>query len=521
MTNFPRIASLSGGSRHIERSKASPSTTALAQSIHFTRENWRKLITISVIVLLPCFWHRHIEASDLGSHTYNAWLAQLIEHGQVAGLHIARVWDNVLFDLVLGSFGKLVPILVAEKIAVSLMVLVFFWGAFAFVSAAAKRAPWYLVPAIAMTVYGWTFETGFCNYYLSLGISFFALAIFWRGKGWERLILFALAPFVLLAHPIGLAWMLGAAIYMELCRVIPGRYQSLLFLAAAAAIFLVRRFLFHHYIADAEVGPLYFFSGADQFILYGSRYWVPAAAFLIFIAAIVGTDLIGQRREPAFWLRLSLPVQLYLLVALGILWLPDGIHLPQFPAALALIAERVTSISLVLLCCLASVGRPRKWHLVGFSSIAIVFFTFLYQDTGTISRMETQVEHLLGPLPPGQRVLGTIWPPSGSRVLVQHIVDRACIGRCFSYGNYEPASRAFRVRVTRPNRYAMNDFKSTSEMEAGTYMVGPQDLPAYQIYQCRANWTELRIRPLAEGEDNGRLGFHSNEKSPAATPLRN
>ncbi|MGH9759331.1 MAG: hypothetical protein ACREAC_00665, partial [Blastocatellia bacterium] len=353
---------------------------------------------------------------------------------------------------------------------------------------------------------GWTFEMGFCNYYLSLGISFFGLAIFWRGKGWQRLILLLLAPLVWLAHPIGLAWMLGAAIYIELCRIIPRWYQGLLFPSAAAAIFLVHRFLFHRYIADANAGPWYFFNGVDQLILYGIRYWIPAAAFLIFVAAIVGACLIRERRDPSLWPRLSLPAQLYLLVALGILWLPDGIHLPEFPAALALITERVTSISLVLLCCLASVGRPRKWHLAGFSAIAIVFFTFLYEDTATVSRMETHVERLLNALPPGQRVFATIWPPSGSRVLVQHIVDRACIGRCFSYGNYEPASHAFRIRVDRPNPYAMNDFKSTTEMEAGTYMVKPQDLPAYQIYQCRADWTDLCIRMLAAGEDNDRLG---------------
>jgi len=37
---------------------------------------------ISALMVVPCWWHRRIEAGDLASHVYNAWLAQLIEKGQ-------------------------------------------------------------------------------------------------------------------------------------------------------------------------------------------------------------------------------------------------------------------------------------------------------------------------------------------------------------------------------------------------------------------------------------------------------
>jgi len=69
----------------------------------------------------------------------------------------------------------------AERIVVAASVLIFFWGAFAFISAASLRAPWVLVPGIAMITYGWTFHSGFMNYFLSLGLGFFAAALFWRG----------------------------------------------------------------------------------------------------------------------------------------------------------------------------------------------------------------------------------------------------------------------------------------------------------------------------------------------------
>jgi hypothetical protein len=91
---------------------------------------------------------------------------------------------------------------------------------------------------------------------------------------------------------------------------------------------------------------------------------------------------------------------------------------------------------------------------------------------------------------------------------VQHIADRACIGHCFSYGNYEPASAQFRVRTMPHNLYAMFSFDSAVNMEDGSYELQPEDLPAYQVYQCSADQKQLCIRPLAAGEMNDDLGIH-------------
>src|SRR3954469_18850928 len=62
----------------------------------------------SLICLVPCFWQTRIQASDLSSHLYNAWLANLISQNQLAGLHLVRLWDNIEFDVVLAT---LLPIL--------------------------------------------------------------------------------------------------------------------------------------------------------------------------------------------------------------------------------------------------------------------------------------------------------------------------------------------------------------------------------------------------------------------------
>jgi hypothetical protein len=281
--------------------------------------------------------------------------------------------------------------------------------------------------------------------------------------------------------------------------------------AAAACLFLLHHHLWHHYMVEAQAGPIYVFTGADQVFLFGRRYCIPELALLVFVIASVAVDLVWRRREAGLWASYAIPLQLYIATQLGVPFLPRGVHLPQYIGAVALLTERLTSVSAALLCCLLGVMRPRRWHLVASVAIAAVFFVFVYQDTATINKMEAQIERLVKTLPPGQRVMGTILPPPESRVSIQHILDQACIGRCFSYGNYEPGSAMFRVRALPGNSYVLSDYMLAVSMEEGTYTVQPQDLPVYQVYQCSERGSDLCIVPLDAGEDNDSLGVHPQE----------
>jgi hypothetical protein len=485
--------------------------SALAAAGRFLRGHWAKLLVVSAILLIPCFWHREIEAADLGSHLYNAWLAQLIGRGQVHGLWIDHRWNNVLFDYLLSGFGSLFGLRTAERIAVALSVLTFFWGIFALVGAATRRPPWYLLPCIAVFTYGWTFEMGFFNYYLALGLSFFGLAIFWRGRGWERLIPLAIAPIVVLAHPLGFFWLAGACAYVGIAERIPPRYHLFLLLAAVGTIAGLHQYLWRHYVVEAHADAFYWFNGADQLVLFGQRYRLVERAFLIFILAAIGLDAIRRRREPRFWADYFIPLQLYAIVGVAVVLLPRGIHVPGHIGAIALLTERLTSVSAVLLCCILGALRPRKWHAAALLAIAIVFFSFLYQDTGAVNKMEEKVANLVRTVPPNQRVMGTILPAPDSRVSVQHILDRACISYCFSYGNYEPGTAMFRVRAMPGNPYVLSNYERAVDMEDGDYVVRPEDLPVYQVYQCTDSGIDFCIHPLEADEENDDLGIHPNQ----------
>src|SRR6266581_9263772 len=97
-----------------------PSEFAIRSGGRFLRTNCLAVVLISVLLLVPCFWHSRIQAGDLGSHVYNAWLAQLIEHHQISGLTIARQRSKILIDLLLLPGGNLLALAAAEKMVVSL-----------------------------------------------------------------------------------------------------------------------------------------------------------------------------------------------------------------------------------------------------------------------------------------------------------------------------------------------------------------------------------------------------------------
>src|SRR5258706_11473423 len=213
--------------------------SALRAAADFLRRFWLRAAAISVGLLIPCLWHRRIEAGDLGSHVYNARLAQLIEHGQAPGLHLARQWNNVLFDILLLKLGNLFGLAAAQKILVPLCVLIFFWGAFALFAAVSRRAPWFLLPCLVMLAYGWTFNLGFFNYYLSLGLGFFAIAIVWSGRGRELILAAVLAVIVVVAHPQGFVWLVGCVGYVLLWRFVPGFWELAVPVPGLAGILVV------------------------------------------------------------------------------------------------------------------------------------------------------------------------------------------------------------------------------------------------------------------------------------------
>jgi hypothetical protein len=477
----------------------------------FVRAKKWAIVVISIVMIVPCLWHRRIEAGDLASHVYNAWLAQLTEKGQAPGLYIVRQWNNVLFDWLLLHAANLVGFVAAEKIVVSACVLIFFWGVFSLIAAASGRPPWFLTPCIAMLTYGYAFNMGFLNYYLSLGLASFSIALLWRGRGLERFLGLLILPFILLAHPIGFLWQAGIALYFLLWTKLPNLWKLCATSSAFAALFAIHSYLMHQtrFPVDWVHDPFYLMNGADQLTLYGQRYAVLGWVALGFGVLCVVVDLVSRRRDVSFWQSLRLPAELYFIAIVAVALLPENLRPSISGGWIGLLASRLTAITAIFGLCLLGCLKPRKWHLAGFGASAIFFFTFLYTDTLDLNRMEFTAEQIVRQLPFGTRVIATIWAPPDSRVsFIGHIVDRACIGHCFSYANYEPSSGQFRIRARPGSPVVSASDDDTEDMQAGEYEVQDEDLPVMEIFQCYdRDLTKLCIRDLASGEKNGRLGY--------------
>jgi hypothetical protein len=108
------------------------------------------------------------------------------------------------------------------------------------------------------------------------------------------------------------------------------------------------------------------------------------------------------------------------------------------------------------------------------------------------------------------RVVSSLCDQRGDINLVDHTLDRACIGRCFAYANYEPPSKAFRVRVESENRVVVATDAESGALQLGSYVVKPRDLPLFQIY-LRGRYVDTRW--LKAGDVTGSTCFESGSRT--------
>lgn len=454
-------------------------------------------VLASIPLLAPCFWQTRVQAGDLASHLYNAWLVELIAAGRAPGLALAWQSTNVLFDWLLGAlFGALGPA-TAERVAAAAVVLVFAWGAFAFVSAVAGRRVWELLPCIAMLAYGWVFHIGFFNFQLGLGLCLWALAIAWHRSVARSLVVAPILALAWLAHALPVAWAIGLLAFSWWWRRLAPRLRPALLVAALAALWASSVVVARSFPTRWASAQWTLASGADQLRVYDGKYdalaWALAAAWLLLLAQRIRAD--GLRFTVG-----RLELAQFVLCAAAVAIAPGSILLPGYGHALVYIAQRMSLTAAVLACALTAPARPGI-PSAAFAGIALVFFAFLYRDELILNGFEDRLDAVVAQLPAEQRVILAVRDPSLRVNALAHMIDRACIGRCYSYANYEPSTKQFRVRAEGPNAIAASTYAESSALQNGGYLVRGFDLPLHQIVLAPSG--ELALESLAAGERSG------------------
>ena len=466
------------------------------------RGSWRVGLPVSLLLLLPCFWQSRIQSIDLCSHVYNAWLASLIAHNQAPGLWIAHQSDNVLFDLILAWLFPIVGAAAAQKIAVSISVLIFSWGSILLICRGRPKNWQFLLPTVMVFSYGFIFHAGFFNFYLGQGLSFWYLAFFLSG-GWRIRILAApLLVLAWIAHPLPVVWAVGLAVYTILLELLPPAGRVILLPVALVALVEVHFLLLSQYIAVWSLDQAWFATGAKQLVLFGSLYSIPYWLFL------AGWAMLFWRRVAACpWRAVPLDIsfQLWLLTAAAVVLIPTEVVFPGYSATLSLVCFRLSLAAAIMLGAFLIDVRPKFYESAILTLAGLFFFGLVYRDAWKLNRMEDRLDAALAQVPVNSRVIGLTRVPSVNFSPGEHQVDRACIGRCFSYANYEPSTGQFRIRAAPGNPLVMSDYADVHAVEVGEYRVQPHDLPVFLVYLCGTDNQQICSSELQEGEAIGRF----------------
>ena len=452
------------------------------------------LLAISALLLAPCYWQPRIQAGALSSHIYNSWLAQLIESGRAQGLVVAPQTTNVLFDLILGGLFRAFGAEAAQRIAVSLAVLIFVWGAFVFISTVAGRRAWNMMPCIAMLAYGWVFHMGFFNFYMALGLCFWAMAAAWNPRPARLAAAAALLAPAYLAHALPVVWCVCLMAYMALARKRSPRGRGYLTLGALALMAAIRAWTTIAFSAQWHPSQLARITGADQVWVFDAKYYL-ALVGLLFLWGVLFLNLLHAWGASRVFT--SIPFQLFIMSAGGVLILPATVFIPGFLHALAFIAERMSLGVGICVCALLAAARPRPLERYAMLAVAVVFFAFLYRDERALNAFEDRMGGAVAELAPGQRVVSVVDDP-GLRVnAITHMIDRICIGRCYSFANYEPSTAQFRVRAVAANPMVVKTYAESWDLQTGVYMVRPADEPLFAVDLDESG--RVVVRPLKAG----------------------
>jgi hypothetical protein len=446
--------------------------------------------TALAAALIPCFWQARLQAGDLGSHIFNAWLAQLVTRGEAPGLTVVSQFTNVLFDWMLAALLPLGPA-VAERFAVAVSAAVFIGGALAFVRAVAGRHGWEMLPFLLPLAYGWVFHIGFFNFYLGLGLSLWALAAAWNLAPRGLAAAVPLLALAYLAHALPVLWAIAVLAYVWAAR----RTRRTVALAGAgiAAVFLLRIVLGSLWTTGWMPLQAFMVTGLDQVWVFDVKYlWIMIA--LLVVAVPLAWRVWRSRKGVVIF-------HVVLLTAVGIALLPGSVLLPGYKHVLAFIAERMSLALGVCLCALLACAAMRRWERWVAVGAALLFFGFLYHDERALNAFEDRMEALIARLPANQRVIGGIDAPGLRINALSHMVDRICVARCYSYANYEPSTAQFRVRALAENPVVVARYSDSWQLQTGSYMVKQGDLPIYQVVIDESG--KMGLRSLAAGYPSG------------------
>jgi len=354
-----------------------------------------------------------------------------------------------------------------------------------------------------MLAYGWVFHMGFFNYYISLGLCFWALSLAWDFRPAGLASAAAIFALAYVAHGLPLAWSAGVLAYRFAADRLLPNHRGQVFVTAVAGVLLLTFTIGSVWKTQWFGDQLAASIGVDQVVPYAARYWwVSLLLALAIVYAVVYVVRVRGWRAALSWT----PVHIALLTSLGIVVIPNWISIPNYNHALVFLAQRTSLTLCIVLCAVAASSPPQRMPKYLLLGAAILFFGFLYRDEAALNGLEDQIAAAVAQLPANSRVLSAVEAAYVRSNPVSHMIDRECIGRCYSYGNYEPSSSQFRVRLSGASPLVVATDRAANQLQGGSYIVQPRDVPVYQIFANPDG--QLMIRQLTPGMQSGMSAWY-------------
>jgi hypothetical protein len=471
-------------------------------------------ILVAGVLALPPLLVRYFPAGDLQSHLYNAWLVERIGRAELPGLFVVRQWTNVLLDEATSVLLRAMSPEWALRFILVGIAEGMFWSALLLCRRLTRNTCWSAAPVLAMLTYGWTFHMGFGNFLLALVGAFTATALaagdpLSRAR-WGLIAALLLVTSLASVIPVGLA--ITAMACLRLRKAFPHRATT--WTAVIAILALVGGLAMGRLLPSQWTWVQWKnLSGADQLYVFDGRYrWFAAALFALWCWGLVeelrARDRAGRRPWPGDACALAV------IAVAGSLFVPSIVHLPGQNSAIAYLAERLSLVVAVLVT--ASVLATFSWPRFAVTClVAASYFGTLTGDWLALSSFAERVASAVRTLPPDARVLGHMGMPPARVPAIMHSIDRACIGRCLSVGNYEPPSQVFRVRAGQDTHFQLSGPGEVDALEAGDLVLPGSVAPAWWVLPCSPATGSVCIRSLNEGDRITPQCFQVLTRSPA------
>jgi hypothetical protein len=450
---------------------------------------------LALLTLAPIWSARYIPTVDGPSHVYNSWVIhELIRGGNsLVAQWYAIDWrphPNWLGHAVLALLMTIVPPLIAEKLLVSGIVLLFLYGIWLYAGCVDEwRRPFaFLAFPFA---YNLPMQMGFYNFCIGAALYFIIVATWYRRR--SPLLAGALLLLCYFAHPLPCA----LALLSVLLRPTPRLCGAVLPSVALLTWFIHTRGITTESAHYGAAGLFNYIYKSWILFTFDDRQTKLGTAIFILIAVLILITLARRRWHP--------------LMIATILMIVVFARAPMSSSGGTMIMERMALFVILSPLAWLDARLPRRALavlVIVLAATALIYDGYLVRRCRGASRRIAEFVRSAGAIGTNTAVLPLIRDvrlPSGTFLpVLSHAIDYALVEKHdVDAGNYEPATGYFPVKL-RDGMHAADalgahaiDFDLASYAPNGTYVFAwhvPPDAPVMGQLD-RVTDTVYKVRP--------------------------